>query len=83
MIAVISWMAGLLYLPRIFVYHAESNGKKIILLHYDTGNDLIMAFWNIINPRNRFSTVGTNLDDLKIGVCCYTNNISFLFRGVT
>ena len=23
-IAVISWMAGLLYLPRIFVYHAES-----------------------------------------------------------
>ena len=24
LIAVISWMAGLLYLPRIFVYHAES-----------------------------------------------------------
>ena len=24
MIAVISWMAGLLYLPRIFVYHAEN-----------------------------------------------------------
>ena len=24
-IAVISWMAGLLYLPRIFVYHAEAN----------------------------------------------------------
>ena len=24
-IAVISWMAGLLYLPRIFVYHAELN----------------------------------------------------------
>ena len=23
-IAVISWMAGLLYLPRLFVYHAES-----------------------------------------------------------
>ena len=23
LIAVISWMAGLLYLPRIFVYHAE------------------------------------------------------------
>ena len=23
-IAVISWMAGLLYLPRIFVYHAEA-----------------------------------------------------------
>ncbi len=25
-IAVISWMAGLLYLPRLFVYHAENAG---------------------------------------------------------
>jgi len=24
LIAIISWMAGLLYLPRIFVYHAET-----------------------------------------------------------
>ena len=24
LIAVISWMAGLLYLPRVFVYHSES-----------------------------------------------------------
>tara|TARA_B100000131_G_C18027615_1_gene577069 strand:+ start:679 stop:1110 length:432 start_codon:yes stop_codon:yes gene_type:complete len=29
LIAVISWMAGLLYLPRIFVYHSENN-KEII-----------------------------------------------------
>ena len=32
LIAVISWMAGLLYLPRIFVYHSESDNdsqKKI------------------------------------------------------
>ena len=28
MIAVISWMAGLLYLPRIFVYHVENKEKK-------------------------------------------------------
>ena len=28
LIAVISWMAGLLYLPRIFVYHSESNKNK-------------------------------------------------------
>ncbi len=27
-IAVISWMAGLLYLPRIFVYHAESQHES-------------------------------------------------------
>ncbi len=33
-VAVISWMAGLLYLPRIFVYHAEvahgSEADKIL-----------------------------------------------------
>ena len=28
LIAVISWMAGLLYLPRIFVYHVENIQKK-------------------------------------------------------
>ena len=28
LIAIISWMAGLLYLPRIFVYHAESKDNK-------------------------------------------------------
>ena len=37
LIAVISWMAGLLYLPRIFVYHSEAiaNNKS---------EDLISAF---------------------------------------
>ena len=29
LIAVISWMAGLLYLPRIFVYHSENDNKII------------------------------------------------------
>ena len=28
LIAVISWMAGLLYLPRIFVYHAETHNNE-------------------------------------------------------
>ena len=28
LIAVVSWMAGLLYLPRIFVYHVENIKKK-------------------------------------------------------
>ena len=28
LIAVISWMAGLLYLPRIFVYHAETKENR-------------------------------------------------------
>ena len=30
LIFVISWMAGLLYLPRIFVYHAEKNNEQNI-----------------------------------------------------
>ena len=29
LIAVISWMAGILYLPRIFVYHSENNNEII------------------------------------------------------
>ena len=28
LIAVVSWMAGLLYLPRIFVYHTENNSEE-------------------------------------------------------
>ena len=30
LIAVISWMAGLLYLPRIFVYHSQNNAQPTI-----------------------------------------------------
>ena len=30
LVAVISWMAGLLYLPRIFVYHAEAKHESQI-----------------------------------------------------
>ncbi len=30
LISVISWMAGLLYLPRIFVYHSQNNTQEII-----------------------------------------------------
>ena len=37
LIAVISWMAGLLYLPRLFVYHAESMKNK-------KSDDLILTF---------------------------------------
>ena len=37
LIAVISWMAGLLYLPRIFVYHSES-------IRDNRSEDLISTF---------------------------------------
>ena len=36
LIAVISWMAGLLYLPRIFVYHAENMNKEEICTVFKT-----------------------------------------------
>ena len=56
LIAVISWMAGLLYLPRIFVYHSENNDKpavtevfkvmeKKLFLHNDPSNDTFLDIW--------------------------------------
>ena len=36
LIAVISWMAGLLYLPRIFVYHVENLNDKNTSLIFKT-----------------------------------------------
>ena len=36
LIAVISWMAGLLYLPRIFVYHTENLTNEKISLIFKT-----------------------------------------------
>ena len=36
LIAVVSWMAGLLYLPRIFVYHTENQSDKNISIVFKT-----------------------------------------------
>ena len=36
LIAVISWMAGLLYLPRIFVYHSENMNRQEICTVFKT-----------------------------------------------
>ena len=36
LIAVISWMAGLLYLPRIFVYHSENMNTKEVCTVFKT-----------------------------------------------
>ena len=61
LIAVISWMAGLLYLPRIFVYHVENYEKKettdifeimerkTLQLYYEASNDCHLDIWNHIN----------------------------------
>ena len=39
-IAVISWMAGLLYLPRLFVYHCET----------EAGSDQSVRFLDLLGP---------------------------------
>ena len=47
LISVISWMAGLLYLPRIFVYHSENNNEIIITVFKTMEKKL---FYYIMTP---------------------------------
>ena len=59
LIAVISWMAGFLYLPRIFVYHVENYEKKKLLdifetmekrlyNYNETSNVIFMDIWDVL-----------------------------------
>ena len=48
LIAVISWMAGLLYLPRIFVYHVEKGDNKEISETFKIMERRLMRY--IMNP---------------------------------
>ena len=62
LIAVVSWMAGLLYLPRIFVYHVENFEKKKTteifeimekrLYFYIMRPAMDLAFWYNIDINN-------------------------------
>ena len=47
LIAVISWMAGLLYLPRIFVYHSENDNEIITSVFKNMERKL---FYYIMTP---------------------------------
>tara|TARA_X000000368_G_C22705006_1_gene568430 strand:- start:146 stop:565 length:420 start_codon:yes stop_codon:yes gene_type:complete len=47
-ISVISWMAGLLYLPRIFVYHSEKNINKETSSTFKIMERKL--YWFIMNP---------------------------------
>ena len=61
LISVISWMAGLLYLPRIFVYHAENTSeakvseifkvmeRKLFFLYNDTRHDPFLVVWTFVD----------------------------------
>ena len=55
LIAVISWMAGLLYFPRIFVYHSENNNNEIITTVFKTMERKLYYF--IMTPAMVFSWI--------------------------
>ena len=55
LIAVISWMAGLLYLPRIFVYHVENFEKKEVISVFETMEKRLYNY--IMRPAMLFSWI--------------------------
>ena len=55
LIAVISWMAGLLYLPRIFVYHVENFEKKETVGIFETMEKRLYNY--IMRPAMLFSWI--------------------------
>ena len=65
LIAVISWMAGLLYLPRIFVYHSE-NGNEIISSVFKTMERKL--FYYIMTPAMVLSWIFGLILILTIGI---------------
>ena len=55
-ISVISWMAGLLYLPRIFVYHAENQKtENMSMISKYTKENIMMYFNNLLCKLNSIS----------------------------
>jgi putative membrane protein len=92
LIAVISWMAGLLYLPRIFVYHVENIHHKISSSIFKTMERKLFYF--IMMPAMvlswvfgliLISVIGyfNTLVKTKININNFINNLSFLFRKIT
>jgi len=55
LIAVISWMAGLLYLPRIFVYHVENKEKKVAANIFEVMEKKL--FYYIMRPAMIFTWI--------------------------
>ena len=71
LIAVISWMAGLLYLPRIFVYHVENYKKKETVEVFEIMERRLYNF--IMRPAMLFSWI--------FGiVLIYLNGLDVLFN---
>ena len=76
LIAVISWMAGLLYLPRIFVYHSEAirdNKSEDLISTFKVMERRLFVY--IMNPAMIVSWIFGVLLIHTIGI----ENISFLW----
>ena len=76
LIAVISWMAGLLYLPRIFVYHSEAvqnNKSQDLMETFKVMERRLLVY--IMNPAMIVSWIFGVLLIHTIGI----NNFSFLW----
>jgi len=76
LIAVISWMAGLLYLPRIFVYHSEAiqnNKSEDLMSTFKVMERRLFVY--IMNPAMIVSWIFGILLIHSIGI----ENISFLW----
>ena len=71
LIAVVSWMAGLLYLPRIFVYHVENKEKKEATAIFEVMEKKL--FYYIMRPAMIFSWI--------FGIILiYLNDIEIFFQ---
>ena len=55
LIAVVSWMAGLLYLPRIFVYHVENKQNKVVTNVFEVMEKKL--FYYIMRPAMIFTWI--------------------------
>ena len=74
--AIISWMAGLLYLPRIFVYHSEAiakNKSKDLISTFKVMEKRLFIY--IMNPAMIASWIFGGLLIHTIGI----DNLSFLW----
>ncbi len=70
-IAVIAWMAGMLYLPRLFVYHADA----------EKGSDKAETFKIMERKLLRLIIMGAMIATWLFGILMLTANPSLLHEG--
>ena len=94
LIAVISWMAGLLYLPRIFVYHSENMNREEICTVFKTMErklyNYIMTpamflswlFGLILVSQVGFETIGTKWLQIKLILVTFLSVYHFYLGSI-